>query len=272
MFPYIFRFFKLGIPLSLLVLFWGGCGSKEKVLLEIDYSGAADWQYLLGADIYGTAVVSQDSAPQAFSGSLRTYLHGLKDGSDSSVIRFGLKDVTFIAPFLSDDEKEDIYNRLTVMQVLLSQDGISLSDTTGMPGVLSGGWDIMRCVARVVPVLPNAEMAVNSSWEREQRFSLSLPEGRGDVHLYQFFTLDSLYNNRGVLSAALSWAFNYRVSLIDDDAPSLRKYPLSGSGRGNAVLDIKKKRLFKSKANFQVAHSQNPGYELNEVVHLEAVE
>jgi len=260
-----------------LLFFIYGCGSNEKVFLEIDYSGSAEWQYLLGADIYGTAVESDSDSLQTFSGSLRAYLHGLSsaDGVDSSKdeVSFGLKDVNFIAPFLPEDEREDIYNRLSEMQVFISgSNGVTLSDTIGMPGVLSGGWDIMRSIARVVPALPNAHMAVKSSWEREQRFPVTVQNGQGDVLLYQFFTLDSVYHNQGVQEAALSWAFNYRVALVDSSVSSSRKYPLSGSGRGSAVLDVKQKKLLKSKASFQVTHSQNANVELNEIVHLEVVE
>jgi len=271
------KFLKSGFLSAMLMFFIYGCGSNEKVFLAIDYSGSAEWQYLLGADIYGTATEYGSDSVQTFSGSLRTYLHGLspEDGTGSSTneVSFGLKDVTFMAPFLPEEEREDIYNRLSVMRIFVSENnGISLSDTVGMPGVLSGGWDIMRSVARVMPALPNAHMAVKSSWEREQRFPLNTPNGHGDVLLYQFFTLDSVYNNRGVQEAALSWAFNYRVALAGDGASSARKYPLSGSGRGNAVLDVKQKKLLKSKATFQVTHSQNANVELNEIVHLEVVE
>ncbi|MCL2689402.1 MAG: hypothetical protein FWE57_06100 [Chitinispirillia bacterium] len=282
MLTYCGKFLKFGFVLTAAALFIYGCGSNEKVFLEIDYSGASEWQYLLGADIYGTAAEPGVDSVQTFSGSLRAYLHGLgsADEADSSAkltddngVRFGLKDVTFMAPFLPEDEREDIYNRLSEMQIFICENnGISLSDTVGMPGVLSGGWDIMRSVARVMPALPNAHMAVKSSWEREQRFPLNTENGKGDVLLYQFFTLDSVYSNRGVKEAALSWAFNYRVALVGDGASSSRKYPLSGSGRGNAVLDVKQKKLLKSKANFQVTHSQNANVELNEIVHLEVVE
>ena len=271
------KFLKSGfLPAAAIAVLIYSCGSNEKVLLEINYSGSAEWLYLLGADIYGTAAERGVDSVQTFSGSLRTYLYGLdsKDGADPSAAVFGLKDVTFMAPFLPEDEREDIYNRLSDMRVFISENnGISLSDTLGMPGVLSGGWDIMRSVARVMPALPNAHMAVKSSWEREQRFPLAVQNGQGDVLLYQFFTLDSVYYNRGVQEAALSWAFNYRVALVDSSVSSSRKYPLSGSGRGNAVLDVKKKKLLKSKANFQVTHySQNADVELHEIVHLEAVE
>jgi len=269
------KFLKYGFLSTVMAFFIYGCGSGEKVFLEIDYSGSAEWQYLLGADIYGTAAEPDNDSVQTFSGSLRAYLHGLNltGETDSPAVSFGLRDVTFIAPFLPEDEREDIHNRLSEMRVIISENnGISLSDTLGMPGVLSGGWDIMRSVARVMPALPNAHMAVKSSWEREQRFPLTTPTGQGDVLLYQFFTLDSVYFNRGVQEAALSWAFNYRVALVDGGASSSHKYPLSGSGRGNAVLDVKQKKLLKSKANFQVTHSQNANVELNEIVHLEAVE
>jgi hypothetical protein len=153
-----------------------------------------------------------------------------------------------------------------------------MSDTSGIPGVLSGGWDILRSPARVIPAMPNAEMAVGSSWEREQRFPISIPKGEADALLYQLYTLDSLYKTpAGIPVAAISWVFTYRVSTLEDQSDSKearnpRKHPLSGSGRGTALLDLNRKKLIKSQATFQVTHSNISGAEINEVVHFEMLE
>jgi len=262
------------LTLALPALLAFGCGSAEKALLEIDFSGASEWKYLLGANIYGTSEEVADADSQkTYSGSLRAYLQGLPGGADTGQARFGLRDITVIAPFFPDDEMEDIQKRLTELTVYVSENSISLSDTIGIPGVMSGGWDIMRCITRVMPVLPNTEMRVGTSWDREQRFPLTVDQGKADGLLYQLFTLDSIYKTEtGASAAALSWVFTYRVSLVDEGAAASRKYPLSGSGRGTAVLDLTKKKLLNSKATFEVTHSQKNTTELDEVVHFEMIE
>jgi len=263
------------LPLAVPALLVFGCGSGEKALLEIDFSSAAEWKYLFGANIYGTSDVADADSQKTYSGSLRAYLQGLPDGAEAGRARFGLRDITVIAPFFPDEELEDIQKRLTGLTVSVSENNISLSDTIGIPGVMSGGWDIMRCITRVMPVMPNTEMKVGTSWDREQRFPLTVDQGKADGLLYQLFTLDSIYKTEtGASAAAISWVFTYRVSLVDEGAgqTASRKYPLSGSGRGTAALDLTKKKLLNSKATFEVTHSQKNTTELDEVVHFEMIE
>jgi hypothetical protein len=271
------------LPFSVSALLVAGCGSKESAFLEIDYSGASGWKYLLGADIYGTPLqglagsADTNDSGETFSGSLRAYLQGLppepEAGAAPGPARFALTDVTFNAPFFSDEEREDIYKRLTELRIDVSETNVALSDTIGIPGVMTGGWDIIRCITRVMPVMPNAELRVGTSWEREQRFPLTVDDGPADGVLYQLFTLDSLSKTEtGAPFAALSWVFTYRVSLQGDGGAASKKYPLLGSGRGTAELDLNRKQLLKAKAAFQVTHSQKTDTELNEIVHFEMVE
>jgi len=267
---------KPAIVAAALILLAAGCGSRERARIEIDFSNAAEWRYLLGVDIHGTPL-GADSG-QYFSGSLRAYLQGLPGEVGEGPLRCGLTDITLIAPFLHEDERREIERRLSEMRVAVSEDGVTLSDTTGIPGLLSGGWDIMRSPARVIPAMPNADMAVGSSWDREQRFPLTIPQGKAEGLLYQFYMLDSLYKTpEGVPVAAVSWKFSYRVALSeenpDEKARGQRtRYPLVGSGFGSAVLDLNKKKLRKSQATFQVEHSSVTGTDINEVVHFEIIE
>jgi len=256
-----------------LALILAGCGGRERARIEIDFSKAAEWRYMLGADIYGTPT-SADSG-QYFSGSLRAYLQGLPGDASVGPLLCGLTDVNIVAPFLSEEERGDILRRLSELRVAVSESGVTLSDTSGIPGVLSGGWDIIRSPARVIPAMPNADMTVGSSWEREQRFPLNIPQGEAEGLMYQLYTLDSLFrNNAGIRVAAISWVFSYRVAMNENKEDGKRRfmYPLSGSGRGNAELDMARKKLIKSQATFQVTHSGMTGMEINEVAHFEIVE
>jgi hypothetical protein len=250
-----------------------GCGRRERARIEIDFSKAKEWRYMIGADIYGTPTTADSG--QYFSGSLRAYLQGLPGAADVGPLRCGFADVNLVASFLSEDERSDLVRRLSELRVAVSENGVTLSDTTGIPGVLSGGWDILRAPARVIPAMPNADMAVGSSWEREQRFPLTIPNGEAEGLMYQLYTLDSLYrNDSGIRVAAISWVFSYRVATKEDKDEGRRKlmYPLSGSGRGNAELDLARKKIIKSRATFQVTHSGMSGMEINEVAHFEIVE
>jgi hypothetical protein len=258
---------------ALALVLLAGCSQRERARIEIDFSKAAEWRYMLGADISGTPTAADSG--QYFSGSLRAYLQGLPGEVGVGPLRCGLSDVNLVAPFLPEDERADIVRRLSELQVAISENGVTLSDTSGIPGVLSGGWDILRSPARVIPAMPNADMAVGASWEREQRFPITIPQGVADGLMYQLYTLDSLHRNSdGVRVASISWIFSYRVALNDDNGEPTRKfmYPLSGSGRGTAQLDLARKKLVKSQATFQVTHSGMSGMDINEVVHFEIME
>ncbi|MCL2218871.1 MAG: hypothetical protein FWC23_03350 [Chitinispirillia bacterium] len=266
------RIINAAILFSVLALGFAGCGHKESARIEIDFSNAADWRYQLAVAIDGTP---QDSA-EFFSGSLRAYLKGLPGEQSSGPLRAGLTDVHLIAPFMPEAERGEVERRLAALEISVSESGVTLSDTNGLPGVLSGGWDIMRSPARVIPAMPNAEMVVGASWEREQRFPIAVPQGEADGLLYQLYTLDSLYKtNAGIPVAAISWEFSYRVAVSDDTSGSREqhlRHPLQGSGRGFAELDLQRKMLLRSQATFQVTHSNASGRNINEVVHFEMVE
>jgi hypothetical protein len=261
------------VAAALTLFVAAGCGRREKVRIEIDFSKAAEWRYMLGADIYGTPTAADSG--QYFSGSLRAYLQGLP-GEPGGPLRCGFTDVNLIASFMPEEERVEVVRRLSELRVAVSENGVTLSDTSGIPGVLSGGWDIFRVPARAIPAMPNADMSVGSSWEREQRFPISIPNGEAEGLMYQLYILDSIYrNDAGIRVAAISWTFSYRVAVNDNkDEKSKRKlmYPLIGSGRGSAELDLARKKLVKSGATFQVTHSSVSGFEVNEVAHFEIVE
>jgi len=261
------------VAAAIASVLFAGCSRRERVRIEIDFSKAAEWRYMLGADIYGTPTAADSG--QYFSGSLRAYLQGLPGEVGEGPLRCGFTDVNLVAPFLSEDERSDAVRRLSELRVAVSENGVTLSDTAGIPGVLSGGWDILRTPARVIPAMPNADMTVGSSWEREQRFPLSIQNGEAEGLMYQLYMLDSLYrNDSGVRVAAISWTFSYRVATKENGDDGKRKimYPLVGSGRGNAELDISRKKLVKSQATFQVTQSGVTGMEVNEVLHFEILE
>ncbi|MFW5813393.1 MAG: hypothetical protein ACOCXC_03610 [Fibrobacterota bacterium] len=257
----------LTLAFGLIVLF--GCQDREKVSIEIDFSESGSWKYLLGADLYGT--VALKDSQQTYSGSLRSFLQGLPD-SGREEVAFCMEDVNLAADFLSETEKFDLQNRLGAMIISVSpQKGISLSDSLEITRIPSGSWDVIRSVARVVPVLPGSEMAVGGSWEREQQFPLELKQGNATGMLYQVYSLDSLFQKNGNRNAALSWNFTYRVSLLKDNIPLAGKVPLAGSGRGHATIDLEQKKILKSQASFQVSHYDDSHIEFSETVHLEAV-
>jgi hypothetical protein len=262
------------VVLTALALTLAGCGQRERARIEIDFSNAGQWRYMLAVDIHGT---SQNPDEEDFRGSLRAFLNGMPGEVGVAPLQAGFSDVNLSATFLPEEEQTEIQRRLSDLRVMVSENGVTFSDTFGIPGVLSGGWDIIRSPARVIPAMPNAEMAVGQSWEREQRFPIAIPQGEADGLMYQLYTLDSLFKTpEGVPIAAISWVFTYRVAMQEERSESgergQRRHPLSGSGRGQAHLDLSRKKLIESKATFQVTYSSIGGAEINEEVHFQLVE
>ncbi len=262
---------KKRLPLLLyLMLLVAACGGKESVLLEIDFSEAPSWLYLLGADLRG-AVECEDSS-QAYSGSLRAYLQGAGSSTKESA-QFKTKDFTIKSDFLTDGQMFELENRLSVLEIAVSPtEGVSVSDTAIASAIPLANWDILRSVARAIPVLPASKMSVGASWEREYQFPIETNQGQVTGQLYQIFRLDSIITkNANPSRAILSWLFSYRVSL-DHINSVVGDLPMSGSGVGNAVIDLKKNRLIKTNANFEMSYQDRCNIQLKETVHLELIE
>jgi hypothetical protein len=127
-------------------------------------------------------------------------------------------------------------------------------DSSSLPLVRIGGWDLFKDLAKTVPALPKVKVRVKTTWDREKTIPLETNHGSAAGHLLQSFWLDSLYtDNRNVSRALLRWKFTYRVEFKDlDTAGLLDNMPTKGSGTGTSAINVTGKTLESASVNFVV--------------------
>jgi len=247
------------------------CQRAGRVELSIDFSQAASWRYVFGIDIKGIA--SQGDSAREFSNSLRTYLSGERSPHDDAAVRFRTGQTVVHSNFLSEQERNHLARQCENLVLFFSphEGAVEASDTAVTPLLTVGGWDLYRSFARVLPVLPESPVGVGASWERERTFPIETSMGNATGMLYQLFTLDSVFSADSNKFASLSWRFTYRIQ--PDSAGALDSLPLSGSGNGNAVIDMTGKRMIKAHALFEVPPKQKARQKISwqETVHIEMV-
>jgi hypothetical protein len=251
------------------------CQKTESVTLAVDFSRAATWRYLFGVDITG-AVRSIDST-RAFSSSLRTYLSGEPSPHDVGAVRFKTSQTLLTSNFMAEQERTDLERRLenTVLYFSPREGAVEAVDTALPPIVTVGGWDLFRCFARVLPVLPGAKVRAGAVWDRERTFPVETSVGNATGWLYQSFRLDSIIEVDSMRCAWMSWRFSYRIEPEKNDSgAALDALPLRGTGKGSALIDITGRRMIRADAFFEVpAQPQAPlQASWQESVHIELVE
>jgi hypothetical protein len=247
------------------------CHRSESVSLSIDFSQASTWRYMFGVDITGT-IKTPDSS-RRFSSGLRTYLSGEGSPHDKGAVRFRTGRSMITSTVLDEQERAHLERTFENQEFYLSpKEGAYRAMDTALPPLINiGGWDLFRSFARVLPVLPESRVRPGGSWDRERTFQIETSKGNGIGWLYQYFTLDSLAAADSSHCAAVSWRFSYRIQ--PDPATLIDSLPLEGSGTGNALIDIVRKRIIKANAFFDVPARSNARVAVSwqETVHLELV-
>jgi len=259
--------------LSIALLFTFSCQKSGRIYLEIDFDSAKTWRYLLGVDIKGKIV--SDSVPQIFNSSLRTFLQSGLSPENRKVITFKAEQTRINSDFLVEQEIRNLEQQFDNVSLLFSpRDGsLDLTDTTDVPVINIGGWDLFRSFAKVLPVFPESPVAPGDKWDRDRQFPIETSHGDAVGHLYQSFIFDSIYTSQSRF-AAVSWIFSYRIELIDPDtAGMLDNFPLAGKGRGRVLLDLDARRINTAHAEFEVPMADEfKGMSWSEIVHMEYIE
>jgi hypothetical protein len=261
---------KYGIILMGVIVFVS-CHRSGSYNLSLDFSQAASWRYMFGIDITGTIATADSS--RTFSSGLRTYLSGEGPQENSTTVRFRIDRPMITSSVIDEQEKSHLERTFENRELFLSpKEGAYSTADTALPEIMNiGGWDLFRSFARVLPVLPESRVRVGASWDRERIFPIETSKGNGTGSLYQFFTLDSLADADSSRCAAISWRFTYRIQ--PDQATVMDSLPLQGSGTGNALIDIVRKRIIKANAFFDVPARSGARMAVSwqETVHLELV-
>jgi|WetSurMetagenome_2_1015567.scaffolds.fasta_scaffold00186_13 hypothetical protein len=237
---------------GLLLLFY--CSDLGSVKLSLDFSKKPEWRYSLSAAVYGT-IASADTQ-RAFSSAARCTLSGRPDAKRPGVLHASVASVSVASNILDDAAVRNLTEQVKSVRLSCAlADGVILpEDSSAVPVVKIGGWDLYKDLAKTVPALPGMAVRPGAVWERERIIPLDTKQGGATGHLFQSFCLDSLgAGPSGGKTAALSWKFSYHVELREHDTLGLYGgVPTEGSGTGRAVVDVTGKTLETASVHFTV--------------------
>jgi hypothetical protein len=230
------------------------CATDSGIVLTIDFSGRTLWRYCLEAGIDG-AIASADTQ-RTFSSAARCTLSGSPDPSRPGLFHATVGPVHMTSNILSAEEIENLKEQARGMRFTCSlQDGtIAPDDSSLAPFVKIGEWDIFKDLAKTVPALPRTKVRKGSTWDRERTIPLETKHGNAAGHLFQSFSLDSVYKDRkNKTYAVVRWRFSYQIEpRTPDTAGYLDKLPSKGAGSGMALVDVSDKALQNASVNFTV--------------------
>jgi hypothetical protein len=231
-----------------------GCTDHASVQLSLDFSKQTTWRYALNAVING-AIASADTQ-RAFTSAAHCTLDGTADSSDPKLLHAAVSSASITSSILGEAEVQNLTEQAKGVRLVCAlNDGMIVpEDSSALPLVLIGEWDLFKDLAKTIPALPKIKIRVGSAWDREKTIPLETKHGSAAGHLLQSFSLDSLYSNSQKQTLALvHWKFTYQVEFKNlDTAGLLDNMPSKGSGTGNAVINATEKTLVSASVNFVV--------------------
>ncbi len=231
-----------------------GCGNSGKVRLSVDFSKHVRWRYSVSAVINGS--ISSADTQRTFTSAAACTLSGTPDAKNSTVLHASVTGVSISSNILSEAETRNLREQAQSARLSCRlADGIVVpEDSSAMPVVRIGEWDLYKDLAKTVPALPKIAIKPGFSWERIHDIPLDTKQGNATGHLFQSFSLDSvLRDDKGPATAVVSWKFTYRIEFGGRASAGLyASVPSAGSGSGRAVLDVRNKCLKRAQMHFDV--------------------
>jgi hypothetical protein len=146
------------------------------------------------------------------------------------------------------------------------QDGmIAPEDSTALPLIRIGEWDVFKDLAKTIPALPKIAVKPGATWDREKAVPIDTRYGSAMGHLLQSFRLDSIaLPASGKRLAHVGWTFTYLVEVRDRDSNGfLDSMPSKGNGTGRALINLNDKTLETASMSFSVAAPAEGTYRIS---------
>jgi hypothetical protein len=212
---------------------FGKNAKGNTVLLKIDYKGIPSCNYSAEYSSKGT-FKQKDSV----STKSTRVLAALSFANKEKNLAVKVDSMSVTSDFLKPEQQTEI-----VQKCLKNEYTLSLSH--GFPSLDSSAvipieryleWDLIRQIAKLLPLLPNKPVHAGFTWERTMTLPLQTAAGKTSCEIYRFYTLDKVQGD----TASISWKLNYTASKkARDTMELLRNIPVAGKGSGAAVLDLR---------------------------------
>ncbi|HMD67232.1 MAG TPA: hypothetical protein VKF42_00035 [Chitinivibrionales bacterium] len=252
-----------------------GCGNSNGVKLSLDFSKKPDWRYALSATVSG--IISSADTQRTFSSAAQCTLSGKPDAKNPALLHASVVSVAVTSNILGDEEIRNLKEQAKTMRLscALGDGAILPEDSSSVPVVKIGEWDLYKDLASTVPALPKIAVRPGAVWERERSLPLDTKQGSAVGHLFQSFCMDSLRKDKsGAEIASLSWKFVYRVEFRERDTLGLYAgVPTAGSGTGSAIVNVTAKTLEAASVHLAVPAAPQGKFRIswNENITLELV-
>jgi len=266
----LLRFCTFAIALCGFVL----CSCDRGINLSPDFSSQPQWKYAFNASVNGS--ISSVDTQKTFASAASCTLLATGDKTKPGVIHASAEDIRITSNMLDEAAIANLI--LQAQSVRLScdiQNGtIVPNDSTDVPMIHIGEWDILRDLAYALPSLPKIKVRKGKSWDRERSMPLSTKYGNATGHLMQTFSLDSIFKKNGATYATVTWRFTYRIEYWKTDSIHiLEKLPSKATGTGVALINLSAKAVEHASASFSVPLAREGIYKIgwNEQVSLSLV-
>ncbi|MBD3321555.1 MAG: hypothetical protein GF350_10725 [Chitinivibrionales bacterium] len=246
------------ISVSWVLAFLVMCSKEPSVTLDVDFSTKEQWKY--NARILINGSVSANDTSTGYSGMAQCILLGNSHADKPQRLDITIPSVRLTADFMDNAEKENLKKQIEQLrlEVNLDEGTTSMPDTSNLPTLINGGWGLDKNLAKVLPVLPDAEVSPGFKWERNKQASIATSHGDAVTHLFQAFIVDSIYRSRGDTKASISWDLSYKVEPIQaDTAGLLDQLPRGGEGKGHAIINTSENIIEHARIEFEVSSDNN---------------
>jgi hypothetical protein len=226
------------------VVIFGKSLKGSAVLLKIDFKGNQACTY--SAEYSSKGSFKQKDSISSKSTSVRGVL---SFANKEKYLSVKFDDISISSDFLKQEEQQEIVQKLKKSEY-------SLSLTHGFPSIDSSAiipieryleWDLIRQIAKLLPILPRKPIPAGFTWERTITLPLQTAAGKTSCEIYRYYTLDKIHGD----TAFISWKLNYTASKkAQDTMELLRHIPIAGKGSGAAKLDMRNHSIIDADIDF----------------------
>jgi hypothetical protein len=253
------------LTLAFLIVLIAGCSHDRNVELSLDFSRAPQWRYALDASVRGT--IETAHVPRAFTSTAQCTLRCLVDAKNVALLHVSVPYAHFTSNILNDAELENLMSQSREVRLACNlRDGmIAPEDTSSLPMIRIGEWDIFKDLAKTIPALPKTAVKPGATWDREKAIPIDTRYGPAVGHLLQSFRLDSIaLPASGTRVAHVGWTFTYLVEVRNRDANGiLDSMPSKGNGTGVALINLDDKTLETASMSFSIAAPTEGTYRIS---------
>jgi hypothetical protein len=214
------------------------------VFLKVDYKGSQSCVY--SAEYSSKGSFKQKDSVSTKSTNVRA---SLSFANKEKSLAVKVDSISVTSDFLKPEQQTEI-----VQKCLRNEYSLSLSH--GFPSIDSSAvipieryleWDLIRQIAKLLPVLPKKPIRPGFTWERTVTLPLQTAAGKTSCEIYRYYKLDRVQGD----TAFISWKLNYTASKkANDTTELLRNIPVAGKGSGAAVLDMSNHSLIGAEVDF----------------------